>query len=238
MASRACGLIRLALHFSGIQQHHLTICLLLRIHHQKGQAAKRALCIELGINNGRTPLPKFSDIRTASQYPNHEKPKSSHPTCSNNVINRPEGNRTAIGASAKSFTDAVLALPAFVTVGNEAGHSRIHKLHFQKNGDSLWADVSQSSQVSSLENQVNDPGFDVSLTGQVKSMESQVKDPGDKVLSSQVESLQSLVKYPEADVSLSSQNESLHSQVKDLEADVSPSSQVKSSENQVNDPGG
>ncbi|XP_050149147.1 uncharacterized protein LOC126624155 isoform X3 [Malus sylvestris] len=186
---------------------------------------------------GRTPLPKFSDIRTASQYPNHEKPKSSHPTCSNNVIKRPEGNKTAIGASATSFTDAVLALPAFVTVGNEAGHSRIHKLHFQKNGDSLWADGSQGSQVSSLENQVNGPGFDVSLS-QVKSMESQVKDPGDKVLSSQVESLQSLVKYPEADVSLSSQNESLQSQVKDPEADVSPSSQVKSSENQVNDPGG
>ncbi|XP_028958322.2 uncharacterized protein LOC126624155 isoform X2 [Malus sylvestris] len=191
----------------------------------------------VGLFAGRTPLPKFSDIRTASQYPNHEKPKSSHPTCSNNVIKRPEGNKTAIGASATSFTDAVLALPAFVTVGNEAGHSRIHKLHFQKNGDSLWADGSQGSQVSSLENQVNGPGFDVSLS-QVKSMESQVKDPGDKVLSSQVESLQSLVKYPEADVSLSSQNESLQSQVKDPEADVSPSSQVKSSENQVNDPGG
>lgn len=47
----------------------------------------------VGLFAGRTPLPKFSDIRTASQYPNHEKPKSSHPTCSNNVINRPEGVR-------------------------------------------------------------------------------------------------------------------------------------------------
>lgn len=65
-------------------------------------------------------------------------------------------NATAIGAFAKVFTDAVLALPAFANVGSESGHSRIPRRRFEIDGSSLGAYISQKNQVIPLQSQVKD----------------------------------------------------------------------------------
>ncbi|XP_016650664.1 PREDICTED: uncharacterized protein LOC103334275 [Prunus mume] len=125
---------------------------------------------------GRTSLPRFCDIRTALTS-SHAKPKSVHRMRSNgsNDVNQPERNATAIGASAKVFTDAVLALPAFENVGSESGHSRIQRRRFEIDGSSLGAYISQSNQVIPLQSQVKDQeSYTLQLDNKIENLQTMV----------------------------------------------------------------
>ncbi|BBH10011.1 hypothetical protein Prudu_022680 [Prunus dulcis] len=124
----------------------------------------------------RTSLPRFCDIRTALTS-GHAKPKSVHRMRSNgsNDVNQPERNATAIGASAKVFADAVLALPAFANVGSASGHSRIPRRRFEIDGSSLGAYISQSNQVIPLQNQVKyQESYTLQLDKKIENLQTMV----------------------------------------------------------------
>ncbi|XP_034228552.1 uncharacterized protein LOC117637688 isoform X3 [Prunus dulcis] len=92
-----------------------------------------------------------------------------------NDVNQPERNATAIGASAKVFANAVLALPAFANVGSESGHSRIPRRRFEIDGSSLGAYISQSNQVIPLQNQVKDQeSYTLQLDKKIENLQTMV----------------------------------------------------------------
>ncbi|XP_020425320.1 uncharacterized protein LOC109950561 isoform X2 [Prunus persica] len=92
-----------------------------------------------------------------------------------NDVNQPERNATAIGSSAKVFTDAVLALPAFANVGSESGHSRIPWRRFEIDGSSLGAYISQSNQVIPLQSQVKDQeSYTLQLDKRIENLQTMV----------------------------------------------------------------
>ncbi|XP_021814193.1 uncharacterized protein LOC110756987 isoform X3 [Prunus avium] len=92
-----------------------------------------------------------------------------------NDVNQPERNATAVGASAKVFTDAVLALPAFANVGSESAHSLIPRRRFEIDGSSLGAYISQSNQLIPLQSQVKDQeSYTLQLDNKIENLQTMI----------------------------------------------------------------